>query len=111
MAIDLAVLPLHDTVTWIPQLIKQLRGRRTQAAFGTLLGAAKNTVWRWEAGQAHPDATYAARLSALAAREQFLANWQLVGSMTLVGDVAGASAEVAALFQQALERTAHQLLV
>ena len=61
---------------WTPHLIKRLRGKRTQAEFGALLGAPKNTVWRWEAGQAHPDARYAARLSELARREHFLTDWQ-----------------------------------
>jgi DNA-binding transcriptional regulator YiaG len=49
-----------------PRLIKRLRGKRTQAEFGALLGTSKNTVWRWEAGQARPDAGYAARLLELA---------------------------------------------
>jgi hypothetical protein len=30
-------------------LVKQLRGKRTLADFGALIGAQKNTVWRWEA--------------------------------------------------------------
>ena len=29
---------------WTPHLIKRLRGKRTQAEFGALLGAPKNTV-------------------------------------------------------------------
>ena len=65
------------TLQWTPHLIKRLRGKRTQAEFGALLGASKNTVWRWESGQAHPDTRYAARLSELAEREHFLTNWQL----------------------------------
>ena len=36
--------------SWPASLIKQLRGKRTQAEFGRLLGVPKNTVWRWEAG-------------------------------------------------------------
>src|SRR5262249_2895292 len=94
---------------WTPHLIKRLRGKRTQAAFGALLGAPKNTVWRWEAGQAHPDARYAARLSALAAHEHFLTDWQLVGSMTLLGDLESAKADIAKLFNTSLERTCRQL--
>ena len=50
-----------QALQWTPHLIKRLRGKRTQAEFGALLGAPKNTVWRWEAGQVHPDARYAAR--------------------------------------------------
>jgi transcriptional regulator with XRE-family HTH domain len=95
---------------WTPGLIKRLRGKRTLAEFGALLGAPKNTVWRWEAGKSHPDVTYAARLSEIAEREHFLSDWKLVGSMTLVGDLESAKAEIAKLFQQSLERTASQLM-
>ena len=98
-----------QALQWTPHLIKRLRGRRTQAEFGALLGAPKNTVWRWEAGQAHPDARYVARLSVLAEREHFLTNWQLVGSMTLLGDLEGARADIAKLFRTSLERTSRQL--
>ena len=94
---------------WTPRLIKRLRGKHTQAEFGALLGAPKNTVWRWEAGQAHPDARYAARLSELAEREHFLTDWQLLGSMTLLGDLESAKADIAKLFRTSLERTARQL--
>ena len=94
---------------WTPHLIKRLRGKRTQAEFGALLGAPKNTVWRWEAGQVHPDTRYAARLSALAVREHFLTDWQLVGSMTLLGDLESAKADIAKLFRMSLERTSRQL--
>jgi DNA-binding transcriptional regulator YiaG len=94
---------------WTPHLIKRLRGKRTQAEFGALLGAPKNTVWRWEAGQAHPDARYAVRLSELAEREYFLTDWQLVGSMTLLGDLESARADIAKLFRTSLDRTSHQL--
>jgi transcriptional regulator with XRE-family HTH domain len=95
---------------WTPYLIKQLRGKRTQAEFGSLLGAPKNTVWRWEAGQVRPDARYSARLTELAERESFLRDWQLVGSMILLGDLENAEAEIAALFRKSLERTSHELL-
>ncbi|SRR5712691_8344809 len=94
---------------WTPYLIKRLRGKRTQAEFGALLGASKNTVWRWEAGQVHPDARYAARLSELAEREHFLTDWQLAGSMTLRGDLESAKADIAKLFRMSLERTSCQL--
>jgi len=98
-----------QALDWTPHLIKRLRGKRTQAEFGALLGAPKNTVWRWEAGQMHPEARYAARLSALAEREHFLTDWQLVGSMTLLGDLESAKADIAKLFRMSLERTSHQL--
>jgi hypothetical protein len=94
---------------WTPRLVKQLRGKRTLSNFGALIGAPKNTVWRWEAGQAHPDATYAERLSELAEREHFLKNWKLAGSMMLIGDLEGAKAEIAELFRGSIERTARRL--
>ena len=97
-------------IGWTPHLIRQLRGKRTQAAFGALLGAAKSTVWRWEAGQVRPDARYAARLTELAAHEHFRYDWQLVGSMSLHGDLENATADIAALFRTSLERTSHQLM-
>ncbi|MBO0799095.1 MAG: helix-turn-helix transcriptional regulator [Blastocatellia bacterium] len=94
---------------WTPRLIKRLRGKRTLAEFGALLGAPKNTVWRWEAGKSQPDATYAARLLEIAEREHFLSDWKLVGSMTLVGNLESAQAEIVKLFRQSLERTNKQL--
>ena len=94
---------------WTPRLVKQLRGKRTLADFGALIGAPKNTVWRWEAGQAQPDVTYAERLSQLAEREHFLKDWNLVGSMRLVGDLESAKTEIAELFRTSVERTASQL--
>jgi transcriptional regulator with XRE-family HTH domain len=94
---------------WTPHLIKRLRGKRTQAAFGALLGAPKNTVWRWESGQAYPDARYIARLSELARQEHFLTDWQLAGSMTLLGDLESARADIAKLFRTSLQRSSRQL--
>lgn len=94
---------------WTPRLIKRLRGKRTLAEFGTLLGAPKNTVWRWEAGKSQPADGYAERLSDLAGRENFLEDWNLAGSMTLLGDLESAKAEIAGMFRQSLERTAGQL--
>lgn len=104
----MALSQQHE-IHWTPHLIKQLRGKRTQAELGTLLGAPKNTVWRWEAGQACPDARYAARLAELAEREHFLTNWHLAGSMTLLGDLEHAKADIATLFHASLERTSDQL--
>lgn len=94
---------------WTPRLIKRLRGKHTLAEFGALLRAPKNTVWRWEAGKSQPDAAYAERLSLLAERERFLQDWRLVGSMTMLGDLESAKAEIAALFRESLERTSRQL--
>jgi transcriptional regulator with XRE-family HTH domain len=105
----MAISPQEKERQWTRQLIRRLRGKRTQAEFGALLGAPKNTVWRWEAGHMQPDAHYAARLSALAQRECFLEDWSLVGSMVLIGDLDGAKAEIAKLFRGSLERTARRL--
>ena len=96
-------------IRWTPRLIKRLRGKRTLADFGALIGAPKNTVWRWEAGQAQPDASYSDRLANLAQRERFLEDWKLAGSMTLLGDLESAKSEIAALFRKSLERSARQL--
>jgi transcriptional regulator with XRE-family HTH domain len=101
---------IEKEIRWTPRLVKQLRGKRTLAEFGELLGAPKNTVWRWEAGKSHPDDVYAERLSELADREHFFSEWSLVGSMTLLGDPESAKPEIAALFRQSLERSARQLV-
>ena len=96
-------------IRWTPRLIRRLRGQRTQTEFGILLGAPKNTVWRWEAGHARPDARYVTRLSALARNEHFLADWELVGSMTLLSDLGSAKDDIARLFRTSLARTYRQL--
>ncbi len=87
---------------WTPVLIKRLRGKRTQEEFARLIGAPKNTVWRWEAGQAAPAAAYARKLSRLAARERFLSDWKPVGSITWVGDLEAGSQEVALAFSRSM---------
>ncbi len=108
MAVETITLP-EKKIRWMPRLIKRLRGKRTLTEFGELLGAPKNTIWRWEAGKSQPDETYAERLSELAERERFLGDWSLAGSMTLLGDLESARAEIAAMFRQSLERSARQL--
>jgi len=108
MAAETITLP-EKKIRWTPRLINRLRGKRTLAEFGSLLGAPKNTVWRWEAGKSQPDDTYAERLSELAEREHFLKDWNLVGSMTLLDDLESAKAEIAEMFRQSLERSARQL--
>ena len=102
-------ITIKKEIRWTPRLIKQLRGKRSLATFGALLGAPKNTVWRWEAGNAVPDATYSDLLSRLAEREHFLKDWKLVGSMTFLGDLESAQDEIAELFRKSVERTASQL--
>lgn len=99
---------MNKSTRWTPRLIKQLRGKRTLSEFGELLGTSKTTVWRWEAGVVQLNAAYAKRLSELAERERFLEEWKLFGSMTLVGDVESANAEITELFRKSAERTARQ---
>ena len=94
---------------WSPTLVRMLRGKRTQAQLAELLGVSKNTVWRWEAGYAAPDARHAGRLSKLAERERFLADWKPVGSMIPLGDLEEGSRQITRLFRRSLARTARQL--
>ena len=88
-----------------------LRGKRTLAEFGELIGAPKNTVWRWEAGRAEPYAEYSAKLAELAEREGFLSDWELVGSIEIVGDIEleQASKRIAERFKKSISRTAAQI--
>lgn len=94
---------------WTPALIRLLRGKRSQAAFGSLIGVPKNTVWRWETGSVKPDPANANKLSALAHHEGFLQDWQLAGSMVLIGDLEAASNQIGEAFKKSLARTAKQL--
>lgn len=94
---------------WTPALIRMLRGKRSQAAFGELIGVPKNTVWRWEAGSVSPDPENANKLSALASREGFLRDWQLAGSMALIGDLEPAAKKIGGAFKKSLARSAKQL--
>ena len=97
------VLPKQQS--WPASLIKQLRGKRTQAEFGRLLGVPKNTIWRWEAGQIRPNSEHAEQLSTLAEKEQFLADWDPVGSIIILGDIEEGSREISKDFQEAIERS------
>ena len=97
--------------SWPASLIKQLRAKRTQAEFGRLLGVPKNTVWRWEAGQAVPNQEHQECLSKLADEEAFDAEWTLVGSIIILGDIEEASKEISREIQEGLERRARLLLV
>jgi len=101
--------PVTHWTEWTPRLIRRLRGKRSLREFGLLLGAPKNTVWRWETGRAKPLSAYASRLSRVAEREHFLEGWKLVGSMTLLGDLESANAAIAALFLKSIERTSLRL--
>ncbi len=96
--------------SWPASLIKQLRGKRTQAEFGRLLGVPKNTVWRWEAAQVVPNPEHQERLSELADQEHFESEWTLAGSMIILGDIEEASKEISHEIQEGLERSARLLL-
>lgn len=100
---------MNKETRWTPRLIKQLRGKHSLAEFAASVGASKNTVARWEAGCAAPNTKHSERLSELAEREHFLKDWKLVGSMSLVGDLENAKAEIVELFRSSVERTARQL--
>jgi transcriptional regulator with XRE-family HTH domain len=86
-----------------------LRGKRSQAAFGGLIGVPKNTIWRWETGSVRPDPENANKLAALARREGFLQDWQLAGSMVLIGELEPASNQIGEALKQSLARAAKQL--
>jgi len=104
----------HDTVTkkgtrWTPRLIKRLRGKRSQAEFGAMVGASANTIWRWEDGRSEPDQQHSQNLSALAERERFLEGWKLAGSGILVGELDTASRKLSGKLRQTLEGRARAL--
>ncbi len=92
-------------IRWTPSLIRYLRGKRTQSEFGKLLGVAKNTVWRWEAGRAAPAPRHAEALSKLAAARRFLRDWELVGSMELLGSLEKGSKAIRANVQKSVLRS------
>ena len=46
------------------ELMRALRGRRSQTAFARLLGYRSNVVYRWESGRAYPTATGMLRIAA-----------------------------------------------
>jgi DNA-binding XRE family transcriptional regulator len=94
---------------WTPSLIKRLRGKRTQTAFGELLGVPKNTVWRWESGRTSPDTEHAKALTQMAAKQGFLKDWKLVGSMELMGSLEQGSKSISAKVMKALLRSANEL--
>ena len=96
-------------ISWSPAQIKHFRGKRTQAEFGALLGVPKNTVWRWEAGQAKPTSVSARRLSALADKERFLKDWKLAGSVEILGDLEEGSRQIREMFKKPLLRSAQML--
>ena len=98
-----------DERRWTPGEVKRLRGKRTQEEFGKAIRVPKNTVWRWEAGYAKPDANRSIRLSQLADKERRLQNWKLVGSVEILGDIEEGSREIAKRARRALEKRAKLL--
>jgi transcriptional regulator with XRE-family HTH domain len=100
---------IKENVTWNPVLIRMLRGERTLTRFSQLLGLSKQTVSDWEAGRARPGPEQARLLSELAKQERFLSDWQLAGSMELVGDLEEGSREAVELFKQSIDRSSRQL--
>ena len=101
---------IKENVTWTPALIKMLRGERTLSELSTLLGVSNQYVSDWEAGLTKPQPEHARRLSELARKERFLADWQMVGSMEIVGDLEKGSKEIVEVFKQSLERSSRQLV-
>ena len=100
---------LKKEIEWTSVLIKMLRGKRTQTEFGRLIGVPKNTVWRWEAGYVKPDPNHSHKLSKLAQEELFLEDWQLVGSVKVVGDIEEGSKKIAEQVRESVARTSQQL--
>jgi transcriptional regulator with XRE-family HTH domain len=99
-----------STVVWTRDLIRQLRGKRTQTEFGKLLGVPKNTVWRWEAGRTVPGTEHSQRLSQLASSERFFTGWRLEGSGRILGDLEQASKEISSELIKSINRSARQLI-
>ena len=97
---------VYEKIPWFPSTIQWLRGKRSRTEFAKLLGVSRGTISRWESRHYPPAARYARRLSKLAKRERFLADWKLVGSITWVGDLEEGSREISREFQRSLERTA-----
>jgi transcriptional regulator with XRE-family HTH domain len=96
-------------IVWTPRLIRKLRGKRTQAEFGKVLGVPKNTVWRWEAGQAAPVTLNAHRLSDLAAEECFPQGWRLAGSLELRQSLEASRTALRHAIRKSLARSAREL--
>jgi transcriptional regulator with XRE-family HTH domain len=96
-------------IRWTPSLIKRLRGKRSQSELGELLGVPKNTVWRWEAGRTAPDREHAKALSRLAARQGFLKDWKVVGSLELLDSLEDGSKKISAKAMKSLLRSVNEL--
>jgi len=108
MATVARALP-RSAFAWTGRLIRRLRGKRTQAEFGRVLGVPKNTVWRWEAGAVAPDPDNARRLHRLAERELFQRSFKVAGSLKIIGGRPAAPRGLSREILRSLERTAHHL--
>ena len=105
-----ARMPPQSALAWTGALVRRLRGKRTQAEFGRVLGVPKNTVWRWEAGVVAPDCRNARRLGRLAEREHFPQAFKVKGSLTIIGGAPSvAQRGLARLILGSLEQTARHL--
>jgi transcriptional regulator with XRE-family HTH domain len=91
---------------WTPERIRRLRGRRTQEELGKIIRVPKNTVWRWEAGYAKPDAERSKRLDRVARRERVVEGWKVEGSVILLGDLEEGSKHLARHFRISPRRLA-----
>ena len=101
-------MPVADfliTIRWAPMDLKNLRGKRTLEEFGAVLGVAKNTVWRWEAGRVKPSEDQMKKLNELAEKQGYWDQWQLKGSAILAGDLEEASVELKKQWQEADARS------
>ncbi len=101
-------MPVADqlfTIRWATLDLKGLRGKRTLEEFGAVLGVAKNTVWRWEAGRVKPDVPQMKKLNELAEKQGYWDQWQLKGSAVLVGDLDAASAQLKTQWKEADARS------
>ena len=94
---------------WTPEKIRRLRGRRTQAELGKVIRVQKNTVWRWEAGYAKPNADRSRRLNRVASKERLVEPWNLAGSAVLLGDLEEGSHHLARHFKISPRRIAANL--
>ena len=99
----------QSALAWTGALIRRLRGKRTQAEFGRVLGVPKNTVWRWEAEVVAPDPHNAMRLGRLAERERFQQAFKVRGSLTIIGASSADPRGLARTILRSLEQTARRL--
>ncbi|HZS45150.1 MAG TPA: hypothetical protein VFC63_08620 [Blastocatellia bacterium] len=78
---------LRRITFWPPQLIRDLRGKRTLAEFASLVNVTPDIVRLWEDDKMRPGEEDTNRLADLAQKEEFLKDWKLAGSGRLLGDV------------------------